>query len=341
MVFEHMGEESLTNVAVIGTGAMGSLFAAQLSSNAAVTIVGSWKNQLSAIEESGLFLTDLEGNQTNHALAVGEYDSVEGPYQYAIILVKGWQTVRAAETVREILAPDGLAVTLQNGLGHFEILAALVGESHSAIGVTSEGAMIVGPGRTQHTGIGITHLGTSPATEKRLEKMARLLQRSGFETRLTADLDGLVWGKLAINSGINPLTALLQVRNGFLSTDVIARSLMCQAAEETAAVAKVQGIRLPYVNASEMIIDVAEATAANRSSMAQDIARGAPTEIESINGKVVHIAAEHGLEVTVNRVLYQLVKSQIATGDWRSEISKLPRGMRDQFRYLANQGNHP
>lgn len=335
-----MSEELLTNIAVIGTGAMGSLFAGQLSSNAAVTIVGSWQKQMSAIEEAGLVLIDMEGNQTNHALAVGGYDSVEGPYQYVIILVKGWQTEHAAKTAREILASNGLALTLQNGLGHHGILADLVGESHSALGVTSEGAMIAGPGRIQHTGIGVTHLGTTPATEERLTKMASLLRRSGFETRLAADLDGLVWGKLAVNSGINPLTALLQVRNGFLSTDEIARSMMCRAAEETAALAKVQGIRLPYVSASERITAVAKATAANRSSMAQDIARGAPTEIESINGMVVQIASELGLEVTVNRVLYQLVKDQIATGDWRSEIGKLPGGIRDQFMYLANLGNH-
>ncbi len=325
---------------MIGTGAMGSLFASRLSSNAAVTIVGSWKKQLSAIEETGLVLTDMKGNKTNHTLAVGEYDSVEGPFQYAIILVKGWQTVRAAETARKILAIDGLAVTFQNGLGHYEVLADLVGVSHSAIGVTSDGAMIASPGRIQHTGIGVTHIGTTPATEERLVKMAGLLRRSGFETQLTTDLDGLVWGKLAINSGINPLTALLQVPNGFLSADEVARSMMCRAAEETAALAKVQGIRLPYVNASERINDVAKATAANRSSMAQDIARGAPTEIESINGMVVQIAAEYGLEVKVNRALYQLIKYQIATGDWRSEIGKLPAGIREQFRYLANLGNN-
>ena len=335
-----MGEDLLTKIAVIGTGAMGSLFAGRLSSNAAVTIVGSWKKQLSAIEETGLVLTDMEGNQTNHVLAVGEYDSVEGPFQYAIILVKGWQTVRAAETARKILAIDGLAVTLQNGLGHYEVLADLVGGSHTAYGVTSDGAMIASPGRIQHTGIGVTHLGTKPATEKRLVKMAGLLRRSGFETQLTTDLNGLVWGKLTINSGINPLTALLQVPNGFLSTDEVARSMMCRAAEETAALAKVQGIRLPYTNASNRIVDVASATAANRSSMAQDIARGAPTEIESINGMVVQIGAEFDLEVAVNRALYQLVRNQIATGNWRSEIGKLPRGIREQFMYLANQGDH-
>jgi 2-dehydropantoate 2-reductase len=335
-----MSEENSTPIVVMGTGAMGTLFAARLSSEAAVTVVGSWKEQLSTIKDSGLLLTDNDGNQRSYALEVSDYNSPAISSQYAIILVKGWQTVRAAEAARELISPDGLVLTLQNGLGHYETLVEILGESHSAMGVTSEGAMVVAPGHTKHTGNGITYLGTTSATEERLVKLATLLSRSGFETRIAADLDGLVWGKLAINSGINALTALLQVRNGYLASDEIARGLMCLAAEETAAVAKAQDIRLPYESASERVIAVAMATAGNRSSMAQDIARGAPTEIESINGMVVRIGADHGLEVTVNRVLYRLIRRQIASGEWRSEIDRIPEQFRKQFAYLATQWKH-
>jgi len=329
----------MMKTAVIGCGAMGTLFAARLSARSSVSIIGSWKEQLHALKHSGLALTDTSGLQTHYVLPVQEYATAEGPFEIALILVKGWQTVRAAETAKKVLAPDGLALTLQNGLGNYETLANILGEHQAAMGVTSEGAMVIGPGQTQHTGIGVTHFGRTKATEDRLEKVATLFQNSGFETRHTHNLDGLVWGKLAVNAGINPLTALMQVRNGFLAKDDIAQDLMCRAAEETATVAERQGIRMPYKSASERIIKVAIATAANRSSMAQDIARGAPTEIDSINGMVVQIGAIHGVQVPVNRALLKLVKCQIINGDWRIEIDTLADGLRQQFQYLSNRGD--
>lgn len=323
---------------------MGTLFAARLSAHNNVTLVGSWKEQLRSINESGLFLTDTSGGQTNCKFTVQEYDLVDGTYQLALILVKGWQTKQAALVTRRLLAPDGLALTIQNGMGHYESLVAAVGEYHAAMGVTSEGAMILKPGFTQHTGLGITSLGTTHFTEERLQKTADLFQEAGFATQLLGDLDGLVWGKLVVSSGINPLTALLQKRNGFLVENDVARYLMCLAAEETAALAESQGIQLPYSSASDRIVEVAKSTASNRSSMAQDIARSAPTEINSINGIIVQIAARQRIRVPVNQALLHLVRCQIAASasgdasDWRSQVNHLPVELRDQFEYLAQLG---
>jgi 2-dehydropantoate 2-reductase len=337
----------MTDIVILGSGAMGSLFAARLSAHNNVTLVGNWKEQLRSIADSGLLLADTSGEQTTFNFAAKEYDLADGTHQLALILVKGWQTKHAAMTARRLLSPDGLALTLQNGLGHYETLVEFVGEFHSAMGVTSEGAMIVEPGFTQHTGHGITSLGATEFTKERLLKAAVLFQEAGFATQLLEDLDGLVWGKLVVNSGINPLTALLQVRNGFLVENEIARNLMCLAAEETAAVAESQGIQLPYKSASDRIVEVAKSTASNRSSMAQDIARSAPTEIDSINGKIVQIAKIHNVQVPINQALLLLVKSQIAAGAggdtdiWRSEIIHLPIELRNQFEYLAHFGGPP
>lgn len=326
-------------IAVIGSGAMGSLFAARLSSNVPVSLFGTWKEQLAKIEESGLVLTDNSGREDRYALPVRDYSSEAGPYQVAVILVKGWQTERAAATANNIIAHDGLALTLQNGLGNYEILVDALGVDRSALGVTSEGAMIVGPGRTHHSGVGVTYFGTTVATRERLLEIATIFRSSGFDTHLAEDLDGLVWGKLAVNAGINPLTALLQVPNGFLVTDEIARTLMCRAAEETRIVAETLGIQLPYKSASARIVEVAKATAENRSSMAQDIARGAPTEIDSINGQIVRNAGQLAVSVPVNRALLHLVKHQISNGDWRSAIGEISKEIRHQFEYLAHIGN--
>jgi len=317
----------MTDIVILGSGAMGTLFAARLSAQNNVALVGSWNQQLGSIGESGLILSDASGEQATYSFPVQEYNQAKGTYHLALILVKGWQTKRAVNIARKLLAPDGVVLTLQNGLGHFETLVEIVGEYHAAMGVTSEGAMILKPGFTQHTGIGVTSLGATPITEERLRKVTSLFREAGFATQLVEDLDGLVWGKLVVNSGINPLTALLQVRNGFLVENAVARNIMCLAAEETAAVAESQGIQLPYSSASDQVVDVARSTASNRSSMAQDIARSAPTEIDSINGAIVQIATKQRISVPVNEALLLMVKSQIATsggtGTWRNNIKAL------------------
>jgi 2-dehydropantoate 2-reductase len=322
-------------IAVLGTGAMGSLFAARLSALSDTTMVGTWKEQLAEIEEHGLRFIDPDGHESKHLISVADIATAKGPYHLSIILVKGWQIRGIIDYVKNIVAEDGLALTLQNGLGHYELLKDGLGESRSSIGVTSEGAMILKPGLVRYTGAGITHIGTTPATKERLGKVTDLFRRSGIETRLTQDLDGLVWGKLAVNAGINPLTALLQVRNGFLAEDKVAREIMCLAAEETATVASALGIELPYESASERVIDVAKATAANRSSMAQDIARGMPTEIETINGRIVELALEHDISVPTNLALYRLLKSVIEGQDWRNQIITLPADLQERFDYLS------
>jgi 2-dehydropantoate 2-reductase len=147
----------------------------------------------------------------------------------------------------------------------------------------------------------------------------------------------LIWGKLAVNAGINPLTGLLQVPNGYLATNAVARSLMNKAAKETEAVASAQNIALPYADAAEQALQVAQATATNRSSMAQDVARGAPTEIDSICGAIVRFGRELHISTPVNQALLQLIRIQIDQGNWLEEIDSLPLEIRDEFRSLAIQ----
>lgn len=122
---------------------------------------------------------------------------------------------------------------------------------------------------------------------------------------------GLVWGKLAINAGINPLTALLEVPNGELIRRPEARSLMGEAALEVANVAEARGIRLPYANPVEQMEQVAQRTAENDSSMLQDIRRGAPTEINAISGAVVREGQRPGVSAPVNRLLWKLVQAKV------------------------------
>jgi 2-dehydropantoate 2-reductase len=141
--------------------------------------------------------------------------------------------------------------------------------------------------------------------------VAEVFQRAGLSAETVPDeaAEGLLWGKLAVNCGINALTALLRVPNGELLRRPEARALMEAAADECARVARARGIALPYADAGVQARRVADSTASNRSSMFQDILRGAPTEVDAINGAVAQAGAALGVPTPINETLWRLVRA--------------------------------
>lgn len=314
-----MEPETTPSILIVGTGAMACLFAARLASTGVdVTMLGSWPEGLAALRKDGVRLVDPApegGAERRYPVRVAEIPPAGEPLQlpetrYALVLVKSWQTNRSGCLLRSCLAPNGLALSLQNGLGNREALAESLGPERVALGVATVGANLAGPGTVRAGGEGSLFIGDHP----QLEPLVALLQRAGFEVELTSDPDALLWGKLAINAAINPLTALLGVPNGELLKRPSARQLMAGLARETAAVAFAQGIRLPYPDPVAMAETVAERTALNRSSMLQDIQRGAPTEIDAICGNIVEAGEEFGIETPLNRSMTLLVKALVEGG---------------------------
>jgi 2-dehydropantoate 2-reductase len=296
---------------------MGSLFASRLSSCCDVWLIGHWQAHLEAIRWDGLRLVFAHSVET-HPIAVTSNPREAAGADLALVLVKSYQTEAAAETARQVLSPDGLVITLQNGLGNLEILADRVGVERATLGVTSAGATVLGPGQVRVAALGATTLGTRPEIDGRLRVVAELFNTAGFETILSSNLDGLVWGKLVVNAGINPLTALLRVPNGVLLDIPTAAELMAGAAQEAAQVAAVHGIQLPYADPVAQVRDVARRTATNRSSMLQDVLRRSRTEIDAINGAIARVAGQLGVPAPVNRTLAQLVR---ALEDSQSSVS--------------------
>lgn len=321
--------------AIIGTGALGTLFAGLLSTVTDVAMIGSWTQQLQVVSQRGLIVRHIDDTESTRTFFTTSRAEDAYPAEVALVLVKSWQTSAAAIRSQMVLAPTGLAITLQNGLGNLETLAAHLGSARVAQGVTSEGATLLEPGLVRHAGQGHTYLSASDATRPQIENVAELFKQAGLDTTVVVDAKSLQWGKLAINAGINPLTALLQVPNGWLLQYDVTLDIMSSAADEVALVAEELGIKLPFGDAASQAKTVAAATAANRSSMAQDIARGMPTEIEQITGAVVRYGRKTGVPTPVNAALLLLVRAQIAQNDWRDAVSELAQGIRPRFRDLA------
>jgi len=296
-------------LAIVGCGALGSLFAAVLHSRTDLVMLGHWPEQLARLCSSGLTMIHPDGSRSIHNFTVTENPSQIRAVDLALVLVKAYQTNRAAFEINQLLTEDGLAITLQNGLGNVDVLGRILGPDRVTQGITALGATMHKPGEVRFAGHGPTHLAQLGEKPRLVRELAGLMNNSGYETHLSGDLDGLTWGKLAISSGINPLTALLQVTNGFLASDSQARELMFAAAEETAAVARALGIDLPYPDASQRVFEVSQATAENRSSMLQDVMRGTQTEVDAICGAVVRYGHLTGQSTPLNEEYLRLIQS--------------------------------
>ena len=295
-------------ILIIGTGAMGCLFTARISAAGfPVRMLGNWSEALETIAKSGVRLVEQDGHETVHKVQV--IRTVEDciPLRYAIVLVKSWQTEHVSRQLAECLHPDGLALTLQNGLGNREILAGLLGDERVALGVTTEGAALLEPGVVRSGGIGKISLVSQPG----IRPLAGILRKAGFNVEFVSQSDSLLWGKLVINSAINPLSALLEVPNGKLLESEPACEILRTMANETALVARAQNIELPYPDPALAAENVARQTAPNRSSMLQDIQRGAPTEIEAICGAIVRAGEQVGVSTPMNWLFWKLIQSRV------------------------------
>ena len=296
----------MDHILIVGTGALASLFAARLAqAGCDVVMLGTWKEGLDAIRENGIRLIDTHGNEDQFKVrATADPDDCLGT-KHALVLVKAWQTKRAAEQLSGCLGVEGLAVTLQNGLGNRETLISSLGVNRVAIGVTTTGATLLGPGLVKAGGEGPISIERNPA----LGPLEAALTSANFNVQLVDDALSLIWGKLVINSAINPLTALLRVKNGELLERPAARAMMGQLARETAQVAAAENILLPFQDPVGAAEDVARKTAANQSSMLQDVLRGATTEIDAICGAVVKAAEKHKLTAPANWACWQLINA--------------------------------
>lgn len=291
---------------IVGTGAMACLFSARLAPYARITHLGTWLEGLAALRENGVRIVDPDGKATSYPVEAVEDPAACSGVRFALVLVKSWQTARAAEQLAVCLSPEGLALTIQNGKGNLEILSRGLGGERVALGVTTYGATLLAPGLVRPGGDGIVSLGRHPA----LGNLAALLRRA-FQVEIVEDIEALVWGKLVVNAAINPLTALLEVPNGALLESAEARALMAAVAEETAAVACGAGVSLPFLDPAAQVETVARKTAANDSSMLQDMRRGAPTEIDAICGEIWRTAEAEGIPAPLTRALWQLVRAKV------------------------------
>jgi len=296
-------------ISIIGPGAMGLLFGAFLAkSKADVHILDYNAKRAEHIKKHGIKVEGISNFSSKVDITSNPKDI--GTSDLAIVCVKSYDTEDAVKEAKEILQNNTQVLTLQNGVGNVQILDEAVGQDRVIGGVTNQGATVLGWGHIRHAGKGETVIGKkSKKVLGPIRDVSKLLNKAGFDTKVSKDINALIWSKLIINVGINALTAITKLNNGRLLDYDGTHSIMKQAVSEAVKVAKRKRIKLIYDDPLQKVESVCKATAKNISSMLQDVLNKKKTEIDFINGAIVRQAKSLNINTTVNETLTDLVKT--------------------------------
>jgi 2-dehydropantoate 2-reductase len=299
-------------IAVVGTGAMGSVYAGILGdAGNEVWAVDVWAEHVEAIRTRGLVVEGASGTRTARIHATS--DSAEaGVCELVVIATKAMDVEAAATAARPLVGPDTVVLPIQNGLGSADRIAAVLGEEPVAIGVAGGfGASIVGPGHVHHNGWELVRLGErrGPATQ-RIRRVAETWADAGFRVQVYDDVDQLIWEKLICNVCFSATCAILERPIGDVLDDPAAWHVASSCAREADEVARARGIALGFDDPVAYVRAFGDKIRGARPSMLLDLLAGRPCEIAVINGAIPPAAREVGLAAPVNETVTALVKAK-------------------------------
>lgn len=297
-------------IAIIGAGAMGSLYGGILAETGNdVYFVDVFEEHVNAINDKGLsIITGDEERNIKNVKAVVDSKDIKEKIDLIIVFVKSTLTDIGIKGNKNIISEDTVVLTLQNGMGNIEKINKYVDKDQIIVGTSANGASFVEPGKIRHSGHGGTVLGEIDGRlTDRIKKIHKVFDVEGLGgAELSESVMSLIWEKLIVNCGINPLTALTGLKNGEILENEESLRILENVVEEALEVAKAVGIKLSFEDSSHCKA-VAKATAENTSSMLADIENKRRTEIDNINGAVVRIGKKHNIETSVNSMLTDLI----------------------------------
>ncbi|MCA8083978.1 ketopantoate reductase family protein [Burkholderia cenocepacia] len=305
-------------IAILGAGAMGSLFGGRLAeSGEAVTLIDVNDAHLDAIRRDGLRIDDDRGDRRVRTLQAVRPEAanthaaatLDTPFDLLIVFTKSLHTRAALDGVRALLSSDTFVLTLQNGLGNVETLNAFVPLERILVGVTTWPADAAGPAHVRSHGAGTIRMMTADGAARPFATaVADTLSRAGLACTLDADVWAAIWEKVAFNAALNTLCATTGCTVDQLGHHHDGPRLALAIAAETAAVARAKGIAVDGERIARNVEHAIRDHRGHRPSMLQDVLAGRRTEIDAISGKVVAAAREAGVAVPHAETLLALVR---------------------------------
>jgi 2-dehydropantoate 2-reductase len=298
-------------IAVVGAGAMGSVYAALFgSAGHEVWAVDRWQEHIDAIRERGLRVEGASGDRVVRINATTN-PSETGSAELVILATKAMTVAEAAEAARPLVGPDTLVLSIQNGLGGPDTAARVLGEEHVAVGVVGGfGASVVAPGHVHHHGLELVRLGEreGPVTP-RIEAVADVWRAAGFTVRTFDDVRRLVWEKLVCNVTFSGTCSVLGRTVGEVLEDDNAWVIATRCAVEAYEVARALEVELEFDDPITYVRDFGMAIPGAKPSMLLDLEAGRRTEVDFINGAIPRVGREVGVAAPVNETVSALVRT--------------------------------
>ncbi len=299
-------------VAVLGAGAMGSLFGGLLAEGGLdVTLVDVWQDHVDAINRDGLKMVGFGGDRAISVAATAAPGRL-APADVVFVQCKAMMTEAALAGAANLVGPDTVVVSFQNGLGNEEVIAGVIGEDRVLGGLTSQGASLEGPGIVRNYAELPTTIGEmAGGPSERATRLAAVLSAHGLPTVASENVRLAIWKKLMANVGVSPTSGITNLPVDKVMAVPELRETIFAALDEAAAVARAEGIDLDAEETREVLLKVTGAggTGGNKSSLCHDLLNQRPTEIDFINGAIVRLGAQHGVATPVNSTLVAAVKA--------------------------------
>jgi 2-dehydropantoate 2-reductase len=295
-------------IAVVGAGAMGSIFGARFHQAEHETVLVDVAQPLvDTINADGVTVVRGEDETVTRVPATTDPASV-GPVDIVVFFTKCYHTSSAAESARPLVGPDTAVASLQNGWGNGDVLAAAYPPGQVVLGVTYNSGLLQGPGRVLHPAEQPTLVGSFSDGGDGAARLAEALESAGLAATVASPVRPEIWKKLILNAASLPASALTGMTAGALGTSQDMLDLVSETTREAVAVAQALGYDIDFDERIGTILGLVEKAGPTKASMLQDVEAGRRTEIDVINGAVVRAADEVGVPVPINRTLMQLIK---------------------------------
>ena len=299
-------------IAVVGTGAMGSVYAGLLAAAGnEVWAIDMWRDHIDAIRANGLRVEGASGDRTVRLGATTDA-SEPGPCDLVVIATKAAGVASAAASIKPLLHGDTLVLTIQNGLGAAERICRYLPPGNVLLGVAGGfGASIRGPGHAHHNGMELIRLGElGGGITDRLERIGRVWRDAGFNVKCFDDIDQLVWEKFVCNVTFSGSCTVFECTIGDVLGNDHAWKVAGGCAAEAYAAGSAKGVHFSFDDPIAHVRDFGSRIPESRPSVLQDYLAGRPSEIDAINGMVPVVAREFGTAAPYNEVVTEIVKAK-------------------------------
>lgn len=294
-------------IAVIGAGAMGSIYGSHLSLNNEVYMVDTAEAVVEHIQKEGIRLLEDGEEHVYRPRAVVSAAMME-PVDLVILFVKSLYSKAALETNRSLIGPETYVMTLQNGSGHEDILEEFVPRNRIIIGTTEDNGAVISTGCVKRGGTGKTNVGMlAEDQEQFLSRVKNAFERCGFTVNVHSDIRQLIWDKLFTNVSLSAVTGILQVNIGYIAANEHAWRMTVSLIKEAALVARSIGLLANDEEIIERVKQTSEMSPNGCTSICADLQNGRRTEVDTISGSVVIAAKKSGIPVPLHEFVVEMI----------------------------------